>query len=83
MCKNLIGTFMCICPPGMTRRPDGEGCIGKAIRDDVVYSIFLLQERFRALLPNHPNCKAIIFPAVSSCAILPPSQGPANAISSG
>lgn len=29
MCKNLIGTFMCICPPGMTRRPDGEGCVGK------------------------------------------------------
>uniref|UniRef100_A0A8C5M4L9 Fibrillin 1 n=1 Tax=Leptobrachium leishanense TaxID=445787 RepID=A0A8C5M4L9_9ANUR len=27
MCKNLIGTFMCICPPGMQRRPDGEGCM--------------------------------------------------------
>uniref|UniRef100_A0A8C5I4Y5 Fibrillin-2-like n=1 Tax=Gouania willdenowi TaxID=441366 RepID=A0A8C5I4Y5_GOUWI len=26
-CKNLIGTFMCICPPGMQRRPDGEGCM--------------------------------------------------------
>uniref|UniRef100_A0A671P3C9 Fibrillin-2-like n=1 Tax=Sinocyclocheilus anshuiensis TaxID=1608454 RepID=A0A671P3C9_9TELE len=26
-CKNQIGTFMCICPPGMTRRPDGEGCM--------------------------------------------------------
>ncbi|XP_057244856.1 fibrillin-2-like, partial [Malurus melanocephalus] len=26
LCKNLIGTFMCICPPGMQRRPDGEGC---------------------------------------------------------
>lgn len=30
MCKNLIGTFMCICPSGMTRRPDGEGCTGEA-----------------------------------------------------
>lgn len=30
MCKNLIGTFMCICPPGMARRPDGEGCVGKS-----------------------------------------------------
>lgn len=29
MCKNLIGTFMCICPPGMQRRPDGEGCMGE------------------------------------------------------
>lgn len=28
-CKNLIGTFMCICPPGMQRRPDGEGCTGE------------------------------------------------------
>ena len=28
-CKNLIGTFMCICPPGMQRRPDGEGCMGE------------------------------------------------------
>lgn len=28
-CKNQIGTFMCICPPGMTRRPDGEGCMGE------------------------------------------------------
>uniref|UniRef100_A0A4W5LJC8 Fibrillin 2b n=1 Tax=Hucho hucho TaxID=62062 RepID=A0A4W5LJC8_9TELE len=26
-CKNLIGTFMCICPPGMQRRPDGDGCM--------------------------------------------------------
>lgn len=30
ICKNLIGTFVCICPPGMTQRPDGEGCTGKA-----------------------------------------------------
>lgn len=29
-CKNLIGTFMCICPPGMQRRPDGEGCTGES-----------------------------------------------------
>lgn len=28
VCKNLIGTFMCICPPGMQRRPDGESCTG-------------------------------------------------------
>lgn len=28
LCKNLIGTFMCICPPGMQRRPNGEGCTG-------------------------------------------------------
>lgn len=28
-CKNLIGTFMCICPLGMQRRPDGEGCMGE------------------------------------------------------
>lgn len=28
-CKNLIGTYMCICGPGYQRRPDGEGCIGK------------------------------------------------------
>ena len=34
MCKNLIGTFMCICPPGMARRPDGEGCVGKAVWDN-------------------------------------------------
>lgn len=30
-CKNLIGTFMCICPIGMTRRPDGEGCMGECL----------------------------------------------------
>lgn len=28
-CKNLIGNFMCICPLGMQRRPDGEGCMGE------------------------------------------------------
>lgn len=28
-CKNLIGTFMCICGPGYQRRPNGEGCMGK------------------------------------------------------
>uniref|UniRef100_A0A8C4T425 Fibrillin 2b n=1 Tax=Erpetoichthys calabaricus TaxID=27687 RepID=A0A8C4T425_ERPCA len=27
LCKNLIGNFMCICPPGMQRHPDGESCI--------------------------------------------------------
>lgn len=32
LCKNLIGTFMCICPPGMQRRPDGEGCTGTTAR---------------------------------------------------
>lgn len=30
-CKNLIGTYMCICGPGYQRRPDGEGCVGKRI----------------------------------------------------
>lgn len=30
ICKNLIGTFVCICPPGMIQRRDGEGCTGKA-----------------------------------------------------
>lgn len=30
-CKNLIGTYMCICGPGYQRRPDGEGCIGKTL----------------------------------------------------
>lgn len=28
-CKNLIGTYMCICSPGYTRHPGGEGCMGK------------------------------------------------------
>lgn len=28
-CKNLIGTYICICGPGYQRRPDGEGCVGK------------------------------------------------------
>ena len=28
-CKNLIGTYLCICGPGYQRRPDGEGCVGK------------------------------------------------------
>uniref|UniRef100_A0A3B3ZB36 Fibrillin 1 n=1 Tax=Periophthalmus magnuspinnatus TaxID=409849 RepID=A0A3B3ZB36_9GOBI len=26
-CKNLIGTYMCICPPGYTRQPGGDRCI--------------------------------------------------------
>jgi len=26
-CKNLIGTYICICGPGYQRRPDGEGCV--------------------------------------------------------
>lgn len=30
-CKNLIGTYMCICSPGYTRQPSGEGCMGKII----------------------------------------------------
>lgn len=29
LCKNLIGTFACICPPGMRPQPgSGEGCTG-------------------------------------------------------
>lgn len=28
-CKNLIGTYICICGPGYQRRPDGESCVGK------------------------------------------------------
>lgn len=32
-CKNLIGTFMCICPPGMQRRPDGDGCMGERVAE--------------------------------------------------
>lgn len=28
-CKNLIGTYMCICPEGYTRQPSGEGCMGE------------------------------------------------------
>uniref|UniRef100_A0A8C5WEI4 Fibrillin 1 n=1 Tax=Leptobrachium leishanense TaxID=445787 RepID=A0A8C5WEI4_9ANUR len=27
MCKNLIGTYMCICGPGFQRRLDGDGCM--------------------------------------------------------
>lgn len=30
-CKNLIGTYICICGPGYQRRPDGEGCVGKRV----------------------------------------------------
>lgn len=30
-CKNLIGTYMCICSPGYTRQPSGDGCMGKII----------------------------------------------------
>lgn len=30
-CKNLIGTYICICGPGYQRRPDGEGCVGKGL----------------------------------------------------
>lgn len=30
-CKNLIGTYMCICSPGYTRQPGGGGCMGKVI----------------------------------------------------
>lgn len=26
-CKNLIGTYICICGPGYQRRPDGESCV--------------------------------------------------------
>lgn len=28
-CKNMIGSFVCICPPGMQRRLDGRGCTGE------------------------------------------------------
>lgn len=28
-CKNLIGTFMCMCPPGMVRKMDDEVCHGQ------------------------------------------------------
>lgn len=35
-CKNLIGTYMCICGPGYQRRPDGEGCVGKIISVQMV-----------------------------------------------
>lgn len=30
-CKNLIGTYMCICSPGYTRQPSGDGCMGKSL----------------------------------------------------
>lgn len=30
-CKNLIGTYICICGPGYQRTPDGEACVGKRI----------------------------------------------------
>lgn len=53
MCKNLIGTFMCICPPGMTRRPDGEGCVGKALEDNVTHLIHLCQGRFTVLFTRN------------------------------
>ena len=38
-CKNLIGTFMCICPPGMQRRPDGEGCMGELKKNNISASL--------------------------------------------
>ncbi len=28
-CKNLIGTYMCICAPGYTRQPNRDSCVGE------------------------------------------------------
>ena len=59
LCKNLIGTFMCICPPGMQRRPDGEGCTGtedQAGRD--------FQWGWRPSSPRHCPRSFILCPSV-------------------
>lgn len=63
MCKNLIGTFMCICPPGMARRPDGEGCVGKSQGQS------LLEQRSCSkpdltLLPRRAKYKPALFQVV-------------------
>lgn len=34
-CKNLIGTYMCICSPGYMRHPSGEGCIGTILTQNI------------------------------------------------
>lgn len=48
-CKNLIGTYICICGPGYQRTPDGEACVGKRIPAGALSTLEVTKEGTWAL----------------------------------
>lgn len=87
LCKNLIGTFMCICPPGMQRRPDGEGCTGTGRASEgpcctsscvfilfylfIFISLVCILLYFTSFFGLHPSLIYVIFYFTSFCLLHP------------